>query len=400
MAVIPSFQNVDNYLSTDCPIGKFWRPAIATIADMQVLFLVPTLLYGVLFFFNGGSPIFLAVSVATVAIWIVLGSQREIDQNGSVSFIADRVYIGDRRLSRFPWLWPTKMRNKVYRAAFQLDPDQILEKLPDNRIGLGPGGEFVAQPIGPKCPHGILIGPTGSGKTELARLVADRFGSTVWAVDFKGGSGFREHPRVSRLFTNQGSDGPLLLEEELQRREQGEYFEPLLIVVDELGEVLRTPRWLATLESVAAKGRSFGMHLLLCNQTLGQIPRTIWGNCGFRAGLQADQIDLAQLGIKGESKSKQSHGHALYAINGAMSSMWFPLGAVQRKTASVVSEAANPLLKPVSRPRLAPYAEFAQAHQSPSDPWLGEEQPEPLDLLGHRRGNTDQRHRERYSKTL
>lgn len=367
---------------------------------MQALFLIPTLLYGVMTFFNGGSPMFLVVSVVTVLIWLLIGSQRELDLSKAVRFDGDRVYQGERRLSLFPWLWGAKVRNKVYATAFEVDPLVKLATLGESHIGVTAQGDFLSQPISAAVAHGLVIGPTGSGKTELAKIIADRFEGEVWAVDFKGGSGFAKHPKVRKILTNLEQSDPLELLNELRRRESGEYFDPLLVVIDELGELIRSAKWLSAIETIAAKGRSFQMHLLLCNQTLGQIPRTIWGNCAFRAGIAADQIDLAQLGIKGESKTSHGHGFALCSVNGTQVGFWFPFGSIKQKTAPALAEAVNPLIRFDSRPQSEPFVEFAQSHQSPSDPWSAEEQPEPQDLLGHPHDSRGQHRIERYSRTL
>lgn len=343
---------------------------------------------------------FLVVSIVTVFIWLLVGSQRELDLSKQVRFEGDRVYLGERRLPMFPWLWGSKVRNKVYATAFEVDPLLKLANLEDSHIGATTHGEFLLQPISSEVPHGLLIGPTGSGKTELAKIIADRFEGEVWAVDFKAGSGFAGHPKVRRLFTNLENGEPSELLSELSRREGGEYFDPLLVVIDELGELIRSSKWLGAIETIAAKGRSFQMHLLLCNQTLGQIPRSIWGNCAFRAGISADQIDLAQLGIKGESKTAQGSGFALCSVNGTQVGFWFPFGSIKQKTAPALAEAVNPLIRFDSRPQSEPFAEFAQSHQSLLDPWSEEGLPEPRDLLGHQHDSTGQHRRARYSRTL
>jgi S-DNA-T family DNA segregation ATPase FtsK/SpoIIIE len=159
-------------------------------------------------------------------------------------------------------------------------------------------------------PHGMLVGATGSGKSELLRsltaAVAARHDPSLvnlLLIDFKGGAAFADLarlPHVAGLVTNLADDLSLVdrmrlaLTGELARRQEqlrlagnlgsiadyqaarasGRPLEPLpylIVVVDEFGELLvAKPDFADTFLTLARLGRSLGVHLLLATQRLDE----------------------------------------------------------------------------------------------------------------------------------
>jgi S-DNA-T family DNA segregation ATPase FtsK/SpoIIIE len=163
-------------------------------------------------------------------------------------------------------------------------------------------------------PHGLVVGATGSGKSELLRTLVTGLAAThspellsLVLVDFKGGAtfaGVTELPHVAGLITNLADDLALIervraaLHGEQQRRQRmmrdagnvdslhdyqmrqaaghtdihGRPLEPLpylLIIVDEFGELLsQRPDFIDLFVQIGRVGRSLGMHLLLATQRL------------------------------------------------------------------------------------------------------------------------------------
>jgi DNA segregation ATPase FtsK/SpoIIIE, S-DNA-T family len=200
--------------------------------------------------------------------------------------------------------------------------------LPLRSLAAGLPRDFLAVPIGRKDdgstlildlkeaaadgmgPHGMLVGATGSGKSELLRsftaAVAARHDPALvnlLLIDFKGGAAFAELaalPHVAGLVTNLADDlslvdrmqqalsGELARRQELLRvagnlgsiadyqaaRARGAALQPLpylIVVVDEFGELLAAkPDFLETFLTVARLGRSLGVHLLLATQRLDE----------------------------------------------------------------------------------------------------------------------------------
>lgn len=175
-------------------------------------------------------------------------------------------------------------------------------------------------------PHGILIGATGSGKSELIRTLVLSLALThsseklnMVLVDFKGGAtflGLDGLPHVSALITNLADELPLVdrmqdaLQGELVRRQEllrkhsqtsileyeraraaGADLEPLptlVIIVDEFGELLATKAEFADLFVMIGRlGRSLGVHLLLASQRFeeGRI-HTLETHLSYRIGLK------------------------------------------------------------------------------------------------------------------
>ncbi|MGP4005637.1 type VII secretion protein EccCa [Streptomyces sp. 4N124] len=163
-------------------------------------------------------------------------------------------------------------------------------------------------------PHGLVVGATGSGKSELLRTLVTGM-AMVHApehlafvlVDFKGGAtfaGVTELPHVSGLITNLADDLALVdrmrkaLQGEQQRRQRmlreagnvdsvreyqlrqaaggtdvnGKPLDPLpylFIIVDEFGELLSQRQdFIDLFVQIGRVGRSLGMHLLLATQRL------------------------------------------------------------------------------------------------------------------------------------
>lgn len=180
-------------------------------------------------------------------------------------------------------------------------------------------------------PHGICVGATGSGKSELLRmLVLALLAShgpddlSMVLVDYKGGATFApfaDAPQVSGVITNLSDDATLVervyasLSGEVQRRQQmlkdagnladvtayrrhrreraaaGEQLAPLphlLVIIDEFGELLTArPDFIELFLSIGRIGRSIGVHLLLSSQRIeGGKLRGLDTYLSYRIGLR------------------------------------------------------------------------------------------------------------------
>lgn len=198
-------------------------------------------------------------------------------------------------------------------------------------IGLTERGQMVELDLkesaqGGMGPHGILIGATGSGKSELIRTLVLGLAMThsseklnMVLVDFKGGAtflGLDGLPHVSALITNLVDELPLVdrmqdaLHGELVRRQEllrrhghsslleyekaragGADLAPLptlVIIVDEFGELLSAKTEFGDLFMMIGRlGRSLGVHLLLASQRFeeGRI-HTLETHLSYRIGLK------------------------------------------------------------------------------------------------------------------
>lgn len=158
-------------------------------------------------------------------------------------------------------------------------------------------------------PHGLCVGATGSGKSELLRTIALGMMArnapevlNLLLVDFKGGATFLDYaraPHVAAVITNLADDAPLVtrmrdaLAGEMNRRQQllrsagcagvAAYerarragaqlaaLPTLFIIVDEFSELLsQQPDFADTFVAIGRLGRSLGMHLLLASQRLDE----------------------------------------------------------------------------------------------------------------------------------
>jgi S-DNA-T family DNA segregation ATPase FtsK/SpoIIIE len=194
-------------------------------------------------------------------------------------------------------------------------PPRSRPKLLQVPVGVTSGGDPLVLDLkeaaeGGVGPHGLVVGATGSGKSELLRTIVAGLAAThppdrlaFVLVDFKGGAAFADLarlPQVAGLITNLQSDLSMVdramaaLQGELARRQRllhGNGNQPdlrsytarraldpaleplphLLIVVDEFGELLAArPEFLDLFAAIGRVGRSLGMHLLLASQRLDE----------------------------------------------------------------------------------------------------------------------------------
>ncbi|PWC07307.1 FtsK/SpoIIIE domain-containing protein [Mycetocola zhujimingii] len=185
----------------------------------------------------------------------------------------------------------------------------------DGEGGAFGGGAAVLVDIVTDGPHAIVGGTTGSGKSELLTTwvasMAMRHSPAVVTfllVDFKGGSAFaplRSLPHVVGLITDldevAAARALASLSAEIVYRERmladlgsrdiaetRGAFPRLVIVVDEFAAMLDGfPDLHALFVDIAARGRSLGMHLILCTQRpAGVVRDALLANCGLRLSLR------------------------------------------------------------------------------------------------------------------
>ncbi|HKE70189.1 MAG TPA: type VII secretion protein EccCa [Nocardioidaceae bacterium] len=199
-------------------------------------------------------------------------------------------------------------------------------------IGIGSNGNTVMLDLkesahGGMGPHGLVVGATGSGKSEMLRTLVsslvinhgpDRL--ALMLVDFKGGATFaamEDIPHIAGIITNLQDDLTLVdrmhdaLFGEMQRRQEilksvgnlpnvtayhdlidaGEPLEPLphlLVIVDEFSELLTAkPDFAELFVAIGRIGRSIGVHQLLASQKLetGKI-RGLESHLSYRISLR------------------------------------------------------------------------------------------------------------------
>lgn len=199
-------------------------------------------------------------------------------------------------------------------------------------IGQKMGGQDCYLDINEKYhgPHGLVAGTTGSGKSETLQTyilsLACNFSPLdvgFFIIDFKGGGManlFSDLPhtigQISNLSGNQVRRAMVSIKSENMRRERifGEYgvknideytrlvksgeattpIPHMLIIIDEFAELKREqPDFMRELISVAAIGRSLGVHLILATQKpSGTVDDNIWSNTRFKLCLRvADKQD-------------------------------------------------------------------------------------------------------------
>ena len=185
-------------------------------------------------------------------------------------------------------------------------------------IGVGHAGP-VAVDLVADGPHAVVAGTTGSGKSELlvtwmAALAAAHPPEevTVLLVDFKGGAAFDPLlvlPHAVGLVTDLDGQGARRalesLRAEVRHRERvlrdagaRDVDDPaaagvlprLVIVVDELAALLADQDGLhEVVADIAARGRSLGMHLVLCTQRpAGVVRDAVLANCDLRLSLRVN----------------------------------------------------------------------------------------------------------------
>lgn len=273
------------------------------------------------------------------------------------------------------------------RRAWTPRPDRDRLRVP---VGTTEAGDLLHLDLkesarGGVGPHGLVVGATGSGKSELLRTLVLGLAAThsprelnTVLVDFKGGAtfaGLSRLPHTSAVITNLAQDLSLVdrmhdaLTGELVRRQQllrsaGDVasvhdldrlraggadvpdLPSLLVVVDEFSELLTArPALVDLFVAVGRLGRSLGLHLLLASQRLeeGRL-RGLEAHLSYRVALRtfSAQESRAVLGVP--------DAHDLPPVPGTGLVRTGP-GDPTRFRAGLVTRPAPPTAAPVTRTR-------------------------------------------------
>ena len=241
--------------------------------------------------------------------------------SGSVGFPA-LLGIDDPAALDLARQWAPRGDRDFLRVPIGLDDHHepvLLDLKESSELGMGP--------------HGLCVGATGSGKSELLRTLVLALVTThppedlaMVLVDYKGGATFAPFttlPHVAGVITNLENQAGLVervhtsLAGEIKRRQQvlrdagniadiGHYralrathrpdLEPLphlFVVIDEFGELLTAkPDFIDLFLSIGRIGRSIGVHLLLSSQRIeGGKLKGLETYLSYRLGLRTFSAD-------------------------------------------------------------------------------------------------------------
>jgi S-DNA-T family DNA segregation ATPase FtsK/SpoIIIE len=344
---------------------------------MQWIWYLPSMLIGLGFGFSSGYWQLALISVLMVLI--LFGTQGyknrypQFDENSVVHVSNASVAIGNRVLPRFQFLWKAQWHQlliaEISRASAGDYFAQALDRIRQERfrviratgelsswIGVRENRELTLGLVS-DGPHLIIVGPTGSGKSEFLRLLITSLRATqdfkLALFDYKGGAALEEFAADAvGMATDLDQESQLelyaLLASELANRERlfagakcssieqyvatGNLLPRLVVVVDEFVTALSSgPKALATIEDIAARGRSLGIHLVAATQSLSGVSRAMLTNLRARVVMSSsDPIDMVQLGINpGKHKTITVSGWAsaiIYCGTNQAESFSFPLG--------------------------------------------------------------------------
>lgn len=241
--------------------------------------------------------------------------------SGPVDF-ADLLGIDDVAQLDLSRLWAPRGERSFLRVPIGVSDARepvLLDLKESSELGMGP--------------HGLCVGATGSGKSELLRTLVLALVAThppedlaLVLVDYKGGATFApfaDLPHVAGVITNLENQAGLVervhasLAGEVKRRQQvlkdagnvadiGDYaalrsdkrpdLDPLphlFVVIDEFGELLTAkPDFIDLFLSIGRIGRSIGVHLLLSSQRIeGGKLKGLDTYLSYRLGLRTFSAD-------------------------------------------------------------------------------------------------------------
>ncbi|MFC4224027.1 type VII secretion protein EccCa [Lysinibacter cavernae] len=245
------------------------------------------------------------------------GSQAVENRVAASDELVDLLGLGDVRDFDLDRAWRPRLQRDRLRVPIGLTSEGVPIALDIK--------ESAQQGMGP---HGLIIGATGSGKSEVLRTLVLALALThspeqlnFVLVDFKGGAtfaGMAGMPHVSAVITNLGEELTLVdrmqdaLQGEMVRRQEllrsaGNFanvtdyekarlggrtdlapLPALLIVADEFSELLAAkPEFVETFVNIGRLGRSLQVHLLLSSQRLeeGKL-RGLDSHLSYRIGLR------------------------------------------------------------------------------------------------------------------
>ncbi len=261
-------------------------------------------------------------------------------------------YMAPIRLKRssasdIPAILPLfEMMNIDSIDAFDVKQRWNRNRFPDSLpvpIGVRAGGKKVNLNLHDKIerrghgPHGLIAGTTGSGKSEVIQSIVASLAAefhpndlAFMLIDYKGGgmsNTFVNLPHVVGTITNLSSSlmdrAQISLKAELVRRQKilndagnlqhiDEYYKllkhqngqplpHLVIIIDEFAQLKKDqPEFMDELISIAAIGRTLGVHLILATQKpAGVVDDKIWSNSRFRICLrvqdEGDSRDMLKI---------------------------------------------------------------------------------------------------------
>lgn len=386
---------------------------------MQLIWYLPSLVIGLVMGFTSG---YWQLGLASVLMFGLMALTQlyrnrypQFEKDSVIDVSNGQVAIANSVLPRFELFWKkdwqqlllTHFRN---RAA----PDFLKNLLTENEFGdgwrlkadgqvpiwLGATSSSELQIDLVKAgPHCIIVGPTGSGKSELMRLICASLISSnqtdLVLFDFKGGATLEEFAtHASGLATDLT---PLeaqrlwqQLADELSSREQifaqlgvsnfdhyqnsGGNLKAVVVVIDEFTAALATGDLVTrTVEDICARGRSLGVFLIAATQSLSGVARSMLTNLRCRIVMEsADPIDLVQLGINpNQPKLPRVPGFAgavISSISIGTQGFYFPLGfrpGLKPRNLPEVSEPAPPARSQLLRQM---YSSQEQVKDPPEEP--------------------------------
>ena len=330
---------------------------------MQLLWFLPSLAYGVMLGITSNNYFLAATTLFTMLIALLiryrLSKRPKLTDATKLRVINTEIWLDDFRMPRGELFWTREQADFIFErlgdtsSNQNLRADYLLNRFERSRASLNVALGFSENAIVQKSlvddgPHAILIGSTGSGKTELLRLMLRELLQSdtkpeLVCIDFKGGLGLEEFRSRSLAFA---SDHDLeqtqklfeWLEAELAKRELSRNQpKSLVIAIDELSHLLSSVKKSAdALNSIAARGRSAQMHLVMTNQNLVGVNRALLSNVKLRVLIgNPDPVDGAMLGqlarANGSSMAESGRARAQIVAHGAIAEQFsFPLPIEQR----------------------------------------------------------------------
>ncbi|GHH44113.1 type VII secretion protein EccCa [Lentzea cavernae] len=288
------------------------------------------------------------------------------------------------------------------------------------RFGIRPDGTPIELDLKESAqdgmgPHGLLIGATGSGKSELLRTLVLALAVThppsslnFTLIDFKGGATFARLdrlPHTSAVITNLADELPLVdrmsdaINGELLRRQEllraaGNFASlrdyekaraagaplpevpTLFVVCDEFSELLSArPDFIDNFVQIGRIGRALGVHLLLASQRLeeGRL-RGLDAHLSYRIGLRtfSDMDSRTVLGVSDAFSLPRAPGHGFLRYGDEPMTRFRSayVSGVHRadQAGSTASGTAQPLgLNEYSTAYHAPAAEGEPSSERPGD---------------------------------